>query len=62
MFLYNLWVISGWNVGGTDGANGDVYIRPLITMDRMVGALSTACKRMTIEKIVADVFFSKVIT
>ena len=59
MFLYNLWVISGWNAGGTDGTN-DVYMHPPITIDRMMGALSTACKRMIIEKIVADMFFAKV--
>ena len=48
MFLYNLWAISGWNAGGTDGTNGDVYIRPPIAMDRMMATLNTACKRMII--------------
>ena len=63
MFLYNLWVISGWNAEGTDGTNGDVYIRPPITMDRMMAAFNIACKRMIIEKIISDVFFfSKVVT
>ena len=62
MFLYNLWVISGWNAGGTDGTNGDAYIRPPITMKRMMAALNTACKRMIVKKIVSDTFFSKVVT
>ena len=48
MFLYTLWVISSWNAGGMDGTNGGVHIRPPITIDRMMGALSTACKRMTL--------------
>ena len=59
MFLYNLWVISGWNAGGTDGTNDDVYIRPPITIDRMMGAFNIACKQMIIEKIVSDMFFLK---
>ena len=61
MFLYNLWVISGWNAGGTDGTN-DVYIRPPITIDRMMATFNTACKRMIIEKIVLEMFFAEVVT
>lgn len=62
MFLYNLWAISCWNAGGTDGTNNDVYIRPPIAIDRMMATLNNACKRMIVEQIVSNMFFLEVVT
>lgn len=50
MILYNLWVVSGWIAGGctagTAGTGSDAYVRPPITMYRMMAAMYAACERM----------------
>ena len=62
MILYNLWAISCWHAGGTDGTRDDLYIRPPITMKRMMATLYDVCEWMVIEKIVSDTFFSEIVT
>lgn len=42
MILYNLWKISCWMAGGSDGT-GDVHMQLPITTDRMVDALYSVC-------------------
>lgn len=61
MILYNLWKIASWLVGGSDGT-GDTYVRPPITMERMMDALNDACKRMIMEDIISEAFFSELVT
>ena len=61
MILYNLWKISCWLAGGSDGT-GDTYVRPPITMKRMMNALNTACKQMIREDIISEAFFSDLVT
>ena len=69
MILYNMWAISNRIAvgGGSEGSEGsedssDAYVRPSITMYRMMAAFVAAIEEMILNGSLPGPFFAKAAT